>query len=263
MSRYSYSSATSTQHPRGSIGGRKGCDPDLIPERAGLNGTMVVLIPPDEDQDITFSCLLSDPETMKFLKYMMRPSGYTREDASNRRNFRNQQQHEKKLLDFAIAIKRSSIPKSLLRMVNDREFLPPRQIPVDNDHIDIDEPYLIIGCCGLNNIDLDNRCSDAGIILDARFWRSGASTEAMYLTLKFGFETLCLHRIGIQTTEDNVGMRGWMENVVGAQVECIRKEVLYLGNDQYTDSWDYAVFDHEWYLSLKKELYNRCKAKHY
>ncbi|KAJ2084427.1 hypothetical protein H4R24_000057 [Coemansia sp. RSA 988] len=261
MSRQSYGSATSAQYPRDINAARKGCDPDLIPERAGYNGTMIVLIPPDEDQDMTFSCLLSDPETMKFLKYMMRPSGYTKEDASNRRSHRNQQQREKKLLDYAVAIKRSSIPKSLLRMVNDSEFLPPRQIPIDNGYINIDEPYLIIGCCGLNNIDLDNRCSDAGIILDARFWRSGASTEAMFLALRFGFETLCLHRIGIQTTEDNTGMRGWMENVIGNQVECIRKEVLYLGNDEYMDSWDYAMFDHEWYLSIKKELCKRCKTK--
>ncbi|PIA19129.1 hypothetical protein COEREDRAFT_37667 [Coemansia reversa NRRL 1564] len=192
---------------------------------------MVMLVPPDEDQDMAFSCLFSDPETMKFLKSMM-------------------------------PIKQSSIPKSLLGMINDREFLPPRQIPIDNGHIDIDEPYLIIGCCGLDNIDLDNRCSDASVILDARFWHSGASTEAMYLTLKFGFETLCLHRVGIQTAEDNVDMHGWMENVFGVQVECIKKEALYLGHDEYMDSWEYAIFDHEWYITIKKELRKRRRIKH-
>ncbi|KAJ1736267.1 hypothetical protein LPJ61_000051 [Coemansia biformis] len=196
---------------------------------------------------------------MRFLRFMMRPSGYTTVDARSRREYRDGCQQAKGLLDYTIAVRRSRIPEPLLQVVSEREFLPPRQISVDGGHINMDEPYLVIGCCGLNDIDLGNRNADAGIIVDARFWRSGASTEALYLTLKFGFELLGLHRIGLQTTEDNVGMRGWLEAVAEIDVECIRKEMLHLGNDTYVDSWDYAIFDHDWFISVMKNLQARIR----
>ncbi|KAJ2770913.1 hypothetical protein IWQ57_002443, partial [Coemansia nantahalensis] len=179
---------------------------------------MVTLIPPDEDQDVSMACLLSDTQTMRHLEFMMRPSGYTARDARARRERRAGSQQEKALLDYTIAIRRSRIPESLLAVIGQREFLPPRQIPVDDGCVSMDEPYVVIGCCGLNDIDLGNRHADAGIILDARFWRSGASTDALYQTLRFGFEMLGLHRIGMQTTENNAGMRGWLEAVAEVEV---------------------------------------------
>ncbi|KAJ1859318.1 hypothetical protein GGH12_002323 [Coemansia sp. RSA 1822] len=255
--------STTTALRRNSVldNSKKGCDPDLVPERAGSTGSLVTLIPPDKDQDVAMSRLLSDLETMKHLMFMTRVGGYTKKDAAARRTGRDERQHAKELVNYTIVIKKSLIPRSVLHNIGDDEFMPACKVPVDNGHIEIDEPYMVIGCCGLNNIDLANRCSEAGIILDARFWRTGVSTEALYLTLKFGFETLCLHRISLQTTEGNLGMRGWMEKAVGVEVECIRKDVLYLGNDKYIDSWDYAVFDHDWYLSVEKNLRARIAKR--
>ncbi|KAJ2312476.1 hypothetical protein IWW54_002065 [Coemansia sp. RSA 2705] len=256
-------SSTAAQQRRASVldSGRKGCDPDLIPHRGSISGTLVTLLPPDKDQDPALSRLLSDSETMKYLTFMTRPGGFTKRDAADRRMARDQrQQQQKELVNYTIAIKRSKVPRKLLHSIGDDEYLAAHKVPVDAGEVDMDEPYVVVGCCGLNNIDLGNRCAEAGIILDARFWRSGVSTEALYLTLKFGFETLCLHRIGLQTTEENIGMRGWMERVVGVPVECVRKEVLYLGNDSYRDSWDYAVFDHQWYLSVEKSLRARVAS---
>ncbi|KAJ2672196.1 hypothetical protein IWW42_002922 [Coemansia sp. RSA 1085] len=241
---------------------KKGCDPDLIPQLAGVDGSLVTLIPPDKDHDVAMSRLLSDIETMKYLKFMTRTGGFTKKDAAARRVDRDERQQQKKeLVNYTVVIKRSRIPQGILQNVGDDEFLPAREIPIDGGSINLNESYVVIGCCGLNNIDLSNRCSEAGIILDARFWRSGASSEALYLTLKFGFETLCLHRIALQTTEENLGMRGWMEQVVGVDVECVRKEVLYLGNDEYIDSWDYAIFDHQWYVSVENNLHSRIASR--
>ncbi|KAJ2708445.1 hypothetical protein H4R19_004740, partial [Coemansia spiralis] len=140
---------------------------------------MITLLPPDEDQDVSMACLLSDTTTMRHLVFMMRPSGYTAQDAKVRREHRAAVQRAKGLLDYTIAIRRSRIPKPLRAMIGEREFLAPRQIPVDGGSVQMDEQYLAIGCCGLNDIDLGNRHADAGIVLDARFWRSGASTEAL------------------------------------------------------------------------------------
>ncbi|KAJ2681726.1 hypothetical protein H4R19_007278, partial [Coemansia spiralis] len=61
------------------------------------------------------------------------------------------------------------------------------------------------------------------------------------------------------TTEDNAGMRGWLETVAEVEVECIRKEMLHMGDDVYLDSWDYAIFDHEWYIFVHKNLQARMK----
>ncbi|KAJ2163158.1 hypothetical protein GGF46_000087 [Coemansia sp. RSA 552] len=225
---------------------------------------MITLLPPDKDHDAAMSRMFSDAATMKYLGFMVRHSEFTKGDAKARRLKRDkQQQQRKELLNYTIAIKKSQIPAAARAKIEHREFLSRRKVSTDRGAIEMDEPFLVIGCCGLNSIDLDNRCSAAGIILDARFWRSGASTEALYLTLKFGFEVLCLHRIAIETTETNDAMRGWMENVVGVEVECIRKEALYLGEDEYMDSWDYAIFDQQWYVSIERRLRERIEPMYF
>ncbi|KAJ1902405.1 hypothetical protein LPJ66_000016 [Kickxella alabastrina] len=235
---------------------------DFIPLRWGISSAHVNLLPPDEDQDAAMSRILSDSEAMKFLQFMTKPNGYSPADVAKRRQYRDQSQRNKKLLNFTIALKQSQIPDQLLDKIDQEEFLPPRRIPVDgiSGCIDMDESYLVIGCCGLNNIEGYNRCSEAGILLDARFWRSGVSSAAMYLVLKYGFETMHLHRIALLTTEDNIGMRGWLERAVGVSVECVRREVLYLGSGKYLDSWDYAVFDRHWHEHAERKLLSRLGA---
>ncbi|KAJ2717213.1 hypothetical protein H4R19_000157 [Coemansia spiralis] len=226
----------------------------------GISGMLVTLLPPDADQDPAMARLLSDSKTMQYLEFMMRPGGYSTSDARARREDRARRQLGGEVLDYAIAVRRSRIPEQIRGAVGEDEFLQPREIATDSGPIAMDEPYLVIGCCGLVDIDPRNCISNAGIILDARFWRSGASTEAIYLVLQHGFDVLGLHRIGIQTTESNTGMRGWMENVVGVAVECVRREVLRLGDGSFIDSWDYVVFDRDWAASVKRNLQARVAA---
>ncbi|KAI9501801.1 hypothetical protein GGI25_000310 [Coemansia spiralis] len=235
------------------------CDPSLIPARAGIVHPVLVLIPPDEDQDPAISRVFSNAENMKYLMFMMRPGGLSLEGARAKRRDRDERQLKKELLNYTIALKRSQIPAHILDSIGSDEFLPPRQIPIDGGCIDMDEPYFIAGCCGLNNVDIMNHSCEAGIIIDRRLWRSGLSSVSLYLTLKHGFETLHMHRIGLVTTGANVGMRGWMENVVGVSVECIRKEALFLGNNTYIDAWNYAMFDHQWHGGIEQRLQERVK----
>ncbi|KAI8324871.1 hypothetical protein GQ54DRAFT_295865 [Martensiomyces pterosporus] len=233
------------------------CSLDLVPKRAGVVTSLITLLPPDEDQDPAFSRLLSDPETMKFLKFMMRPNGYSEEQAGWRRRARDEGQLRKELVNYTIAIPQTRIPRQLVQKIDQKEYLPPRRVPVDGGEVAMGERYLVVGCCGISELDLSNHCAKAGIIVDARLWRHRVSSAALYLTLKFGFETLNLHRIALETTKDNLGMRGWLENVAGVQVECVRKEVLYLDGAGYIDSWDYAIFDHQWYGYLEQRLRSR------
>ncbi|KAJ1721471.1 hypothetical protein LPJ53_004006 [Coemansia erecta] len=232
----------------------------MVPQRWGIDSARVVLLPPDADQDPSMARLLSDPTTMQFLQFMTKPHGHTPEDAADRRQHRDAIQiKDRQQVNFAIALKQSQIPEQIRGKMQADEFLPPRSIPVDNGAIEVDEPYAVVGCCGLSSINGKDRGSEAGIILDARFWRSGVSTAALYLTLQYGFEHLRLHRIVLLTTGKNVGMRGWMEKAVGVQVESVRKDVIYVGDGEYLDSWDYAVFDHDWTGHSKRSLLARIE----
>ncbi|KAJ2842335.1 hypothetical protein J3B02_005611, partial [Coemansia erecta] len=220
---------------------------ERVPQRWGIESARVVLIPPDEYQDAAMARLLSDLETMKYLRFMTKPNGYTVEDAAERRKYRDDCQiNSKDMVNFIIALKKSQIPDSVIDKFQQDEYFAPRKILIDGGLIDLDEPFVIVGCCGLSSIDGSNHSCEAGIILDARLWRSGASTASLYLTLEYGFDILHLHRIVLLTTGANLAMRGWMENVVGVDVESVRKDVIYMGDGAYIDSWDYAVFDHEW-----------------
>ncbi|KAJ2898893.1 hypothetical protein GGI21_003864 [Coemansia aciculifera] len=232
---------------------------DLIPSRHGITDALIMLLPPEEEYDQAMGRILSNPVSMGNLKFMMLPHGYSAEDAGARRRSRGERQERKVLLDYAIAVKKSLVPEHIVREISDDEYLPPKRVLIDNGHIDMDEPYLVIGCCGLLNIDAFNRSSSAGIILDARFWRTGISSTALYYTLRYGFNDMKLHRIAFETTEKNAGMRGWLENVLGVHVENIRKEALYLGNGKFVDSWDYAIFDYQWHGRTEARLRSKLR----
>ncbi|KAJ1725886.1 hypothetical protein LPJ61_005581, partial [Coemansia biformis] len=75
------------------------------------------------------SRILSDAKTMQYLKFMMRPDGYTEQDAKDRREYRDARQLANELLNYTIVIKRSQIPEPLKQAIGNDEFLPPRQIP--------------------------------------------------------------------------------------------------------------------------------------
>ncbi|KAJ2722471.1 hypothetical protein GGI07_003307 [Coemansia sp. Benny D115] len=147
----------------------------LVPERWGIETKKLVLIPPEADQDMAVSKLLSDPETMKYLSFMTKPGGFTQEDAAKRRLYRDEGQiRDKIFVNFSIALKKSQIPPEIQEKILSEEYLPAKQIAIDGG---------------------------------------------------------------------------------------IRKEVLYLGNDTYIDSWDYAIFDRDWSSHVKQRLCARIEKK--
>jgi len=67
---------------------------------------------------------------------------------------------------------------------------------VDGDHH--------IGNCGFNEIDYINRSAEFGILIGEKdTWGQGYGPEAARLILKYGFEELGLHRIGLDVYSHN------------------------------------------------------------
>jgi len=61
-----------------------------------------------------------------------------------------------------------------------------------------------IGNAGLHQIEWINRCAEFGIFIGQKnFWNDGYGSEATYLMLKHGFETLNLNRIYLHVFENN------------------------------------------------------------
>ncbi|MEJ5230068.1 MAG: GNAT family protein [Pseudothermotoga sp.] len=69
-------------------------------------------------------------------------------------------------------------------------------VPIEEDKL--------VGTTGLHGIDWVNRVAEFGIaITDKQYWNRGLGSEAVSLTLKYGFEYLNLHRITLRVYEYN------------------------------------------------------------
>jgi len=76
-----------------------------------------------------------------------------------------------------------------------------------------------------------DRCyykADLGYTLARLYWRRGIATEALQALTQFGFETMHLHRINVDTRMDNIASVRLMEKIgfhhEGVRRECIRNE---------------------------------------
>ncbi|MGB8252790.1 MAG: GNAT family protein [Anaerolineaceae bacterium] len=64
--------------------------------------------------------------------------------------------------------------------------------------------WLPIGSCGYHEIDWRNRNTEVGIAIGEKaWWNKGYGSEAMELLVKYGFETLNMHRVWLRVFENN------------------------------------------------------------
>lgn len=63
-------------------------------------------------------------------------------------------------------------------------------------------------------MNLQTGTCEIGIILHHPYWRQGIATEALYLCLRYAFESLGLERVDWFTSVGNKDMRGWCEDFV-------------------------------------------------
>lgn len=112
------------------------------------------------------------------------------------------------------------------------------------------------GISVLKNIDTLNSSCHAGIILSEEFHGCGLATIALYLLFRFAFEELGFHRVVLETGEDNLGMRGWIENVAGIRKEGVMKEAWRDPriSDGWSDMISYAVLESEWVDGVESRL---------
>ena len=69
----------------------------------------------------------------------------------------------------------------------------------------------MIGTCGFTRFDPANDAAEIGYVLNPAYWHRGYATEAVSLFLRFGFESLGLHRIEARFMKDNLPSRAVME----------------------------------------------------
>jgi ribosomal-protein-alanine N-acetyltransferase len=70
--------------------------------------------------------------------------------------------------------------------------------------ITLRQPFEIIGSCGFNYLDHENKRAEIGYDLGRFFWGSGYASEAIRAMLGFGFEQLGLNRIEAKVEPENV-----------------------------------------------------------
>lgn len=192
-----------------------------FPNSVIWNGPTITLRTPMIEDAPVIKDILSDIYTMKNLRFMTKePLGWSLDDVEKRLKTQLNNQKEKKALVVHI-------------IYQDK----------------------IIGMSGFTVIDLINKNAEIGIILDKNYWGKNIATEVYYLCLKFAFEELHLHRVQWITTEENNGMRKWLENVCNLNVEAIIKDVIIV-NDKFISNYIYAMFENDW-EGIKKKLEKR------
>ncbi len=69
----------------------------------------------------------------------------------------------------------------------------------------------MIGTCGFTSFDLRHNKGEIGYVLNPAYWNRGLATEAVERVLRFGFETLSLHRLEARYMAENTASRRVME----------------------------------------------------
>jgi [ribosomal protein S5]-alanine N-acetyltransferase len=111
----------------------------------------------------------------------------------------------------------------------------------------------VIGMASLT-LNHDNLYAELGYWIDVEHWGMGYATEAASALLKFGFETLRLHRIEANFMKRNPAS-GRVMDKIGMQYEGLRREAI-IKYGQYEDMLYYSILAKEFWLLQKKRLTN-------
>jgi RimJ/RimL family protein N-acetyltransferase len=93
-----------------------------------------------------------------------------------------------------------------MTLANEHAFYA-RMEASDSDYvfeIHLAENDRYIGNCGINGVKLPERNGEIGIVIGAKdCWNQGYGRDALLTLMRFGFETLGLHRLAIKAVADN------------------------------------------------------------
>jgi RimJ/RimL family protein N-acetyltransferase len=111
----------------------------------------------------------------------------------------------------------------------------------------------VVGGIGMRLKTERKRDADIGYCYSPDVWGKGIGTEAAQAMLKFGFETLKLHRIWATCDPDNKGSFGIMQKLGMKQEAHFRREEILKGT--WRDSLLCAILEDEWLAQAQ-----RCEA---
>ncbi|KAF9382523.1 hypothetical protein CPB97_007118 [Podila verticillata] len=193
----------------------------------------LTLDPPSEADDEAMGRMFSDLETMAYLRFKTKePHGWTKSDIVDRRE-----------------LQEAGIAKGT----------------VSTYYIHDKRTGELAGVCGANHIHMDERRSDAGIILWKKYWSGGYGTEALYELMRDLFEERKMHKITYETTEPNDGMRRFLEVSCGTPLTYILKdEFMCPSTNKWVSLYAYVIFEEDW-PRIKATLLENMKrgaAKH-
>ncbi|KAK9768750.1 hypothetical protein K7432_000354 [Basidiobolus ranarum] len=222
-----------------------------IPVDLTLTTPRLILRMPLEKDEERIREIISDVRTMKHLRFMSHePTGWTIPEV--RARLKNQIEEQ------------ARSERATFHIFERKEPIEPETDPTDPEGIkllkvfenleDTTDRQDIIGFGGLNYVRYHDMETCMGVILDHPYQRKGYATEVLYLTLWYSFEVLHMHRLIIQTTEPNEGMRGWMEKLCGVPVESVRREAIRLNENTWLNSWDYSILENEWRDSVRHRV---------
>jgi len=97
------------------------------------------------------------------------------------------------------------------------------------------EENRVIGGLGFYFWDRSYYKTELGYTVARPHWQRGIATEAVRALMQFGFETLHLHRINVDTRMDNIGSVRLMQKL-GFRHEGVRRECIRNGDGTY-QSW--------------------------
>jgi RimJ/RimL family protein N-acetyltransferase len=107
----------------------------------------------------------------------------------------------------------------------------------------------LIGGCGINVSNPENREGWLGYCLNRNFWGKGYATETARGLIKFGFEKLDLHRLFATCDPENLASAHVLEKS-GMKREAHLREHKW-SKGKWRDSYLYAILEQEW-KQLKK-----------
>ena len=93
--------------------------------------------------------------------------------------------------------------------------------------VTLKESGKMIGTCGFAKIDTVNNSAELGYVLSPDYHRKGIAAEAAETVIRFGFETLGLHRIEARFMEGNTPSLRVMEKL-GMTFEGYEKESVFV-----------------------------------
>jgi RimJ/RimL family protein N-acetyltransferase len=106
------------------------------------------------------------------------------------------------------------------------------------------EEAKLIGWCGLEMINRENREAEIGYALHRAYWGHGYMTEAARAILQAGFTELQLHRIFATCHPDNVGSIRVLERLGMRYEGCLRKQKWC--RNGWRDVSIYSLLEEEW-----------------